>query len=121
MIEVLQGFPENVIAVACSGHVTKQDYETVLIPRVRQTLAKHQAVRLYYQIGVNFRGIEPGAIWEDFKVGMEHALRWQRIAVVTDVEWIRHTIRAFGFLIPGDVKIFPVAEQAQAREWIVAT
>jgi len=120
MIDTLKGFPENVIAAACSAHVTKHDYETVLIPRVKQALAKHKAVRLYYEIGANFTGIEPGAVWEDLKVGMEHLLRWERMAVVTDVDWIRHTIKAFSFLIPGEVKIFPLTQQVQAREWIVA-
>jgi hypothetical protein len=39
--------------------------------------------------------------------------------VVTNVDWIRHTIRAFSFVIPGVVKIFPADEQAKAREWIL--
>ena len=53
-------------------------------------------------------------------MGLEHLRRWERIAVVTDVNWIRHTIRAFGFLMPSAVKIFPLDEAAEAREWIVA-
>jgi hypothetical protein len=36
--------------------------------------------------------------------------------VVTDVDWIRHTIRVFSFVIPAEVKFFPV--EAKAREWI---
>jgi hypothetical protein len=32
MIEVLEGFGDNIAAYACHGHVTKADYETVLIP-----------------------------------------------------------------------------------------
>lgn len=121
MIDTLKGFPDNVVAVICSAHVTKRDYETVLIPTITRALAKHQSVRLYYEIGTNFMGIDPGAVWEDIKVGMEHLLRWERIAVVTDVDWIRHTITAFSFLLPGKVKVFPVAEQVPARAWIVAT
>ena len=27
-------------------------------------------------------------MWTDFKTGMEHLMCWQRIAVVTDVDWI---------------------------------
>jgi len=119
MIEALQGFPAKVLAFACREHVTKRDYETVLIPAVEEALKKEGKVRLYYQIGPDFSGIDPGAVWDDFKVGMEHVLRWERIAVVTDVDWIRYTIRAFSFVIPGAVKIFQVAEAAQAREWIV--
>ena len=43
-------------------------------------------------------------MWEDFKVGMAHLLRWERITVVTDVDWIRTTVRALGFLMPGAVE-----------------
>ena len=76
-------------------------------------------VRLYYQINPDFSGIEMGAAWDDFKVGMHHLTRWERMAVVTDVDWIRYAIRAFGFIMPGNLRIFPLAEQAQARAWIV--
>lgn len=120
MIEELTGFPENVVAVACKGRVTRQDYETTLIPLVEKALEGHEKVRLYYEIGAGFEGIEPGAMWEDFKVGMEHLLRWERVAVVTDIDWIGNTIRFFGIMIPGAVKIFPTADMSQARDWVVA-
>lgn len=120
MIEEVSGFPDNVVAVACRGQVTRRDYETTLIPRVEQVLARHEKARLYYEVGADFEGIDPTAVWEDFKTGMEHLMRWERVAVVTDVDWIRHTMQAFGFLIPGAVKIFSLAETAQARDWIVA-
>lgn len=117
MIEALKGFPSKVLAFACKGHVTRHDYETVLIPAVEEAFKQQGKVRLYYQIDRDFSGIDPGAMWEDFKVGMEHALRWERIAVVTDVDWIRHTIRVFNFVIPAAIRIFPVNDQAKAREW----
>lgn len=120
MIEHLQGFPGNTVAFACKGHVTAHEYETVLIPRVDQALEAHDKVRVYYQIGDDFEGIDPGAVWDDIKTGMQHRRQWERIAVVTDVDWIRNTMRAFGFLIPCEMKIFPMAEMAQAREWIGA-
>jgi hypothetical protein len=119
MIDALKGFPTKVLAFACKGHVTKRDYETVLIPAVEEALKQKGKVRLYYRIDPDFSGIEPGAVWDDFKVGMEHVLRWERIAVVTDVEWIRYTIRAFSFVIPAVTKIFPLDEEAKARDWIV--
>jgi hypothetical protein len=119
MIEPLKGFPKNVVAFACKGRVTKSDYETVLIPAVQEALQQQGKLRLYYQIGPEFSGIDSGAVWDDFKVGMEHIFRWERIAVVTDVDWIRHTIRAFSFVMPGAVRIFPVDEQVKARDWIL--
>ena len=43
-----------------------------------------------------------------------------RIAVVTDIEWIRHTVWLFSFLIPGTVRLYPLSEAGKARAWIVA-
>jgi SpoIIAA-like len=121
MIERLTDFPKNVLAFACHGRVTRQDYDTVLVPAVRAALESRDKVRIYYETAENFAGIEPGAVWEDFKIGMEHLARWERMAVVTDVEWIKHTIRFFSFLMPGELRIFSRADAAKARDWIVGS
>lgn len=119
MITLLSGFPGNVVAVACSGLVTGHDYETILIPAVKKALEERKMLRLYYQIEPGFKGIEPAAMWDDFKVGMEHLSRWERVAVVADVEWIRLAVQAFSFLMPGKVRAFAVDEVSQARSWIL--
>ena len=121
MIRISGGFPSNVVAIACEGRVTRRDYDDVLVPAVTAALQRHDKVRLYYEITPQFSGMEPGAIWEDFLVGMEHLRRWERITVVTDVAWIRHTVNAFRFLLPGKVRIFGGGETAAARAWITET
>jgi hypothetical protein len=121
MIRILSRFPENVVAVTCEGRVTRKDYDDVLLPAVIAALQRHGKVRLYYEITPQFSGIEAGAIWEDFRIGMEHLLRWERVAVVTDIEWIRHAMNAFRFLLPGKIRVFAGNEAGAAREWIVAS
>ena len=120
MIEHLTNVPDNVVAFVCQGQVTKRDYDTVLVPAVMQALMNHKKIRLYYETAADFAGIDPGAIWEDFKVGMKHFTRWERIAIVTDVDWIKNTVRIFSFLMLGELRIFPAAAASQARKWIVS-
>jgi hypothetical protein len=120
MIEQLKDVPEDVLAFVCNGRVTRADYDAVLVPAVINALRSHDKVRLYYETAADFVGIDPGAIWEDFKVGVEHLSRWERVAVVTDIEWIRQTMRFFSFLMPGAMKAFPSSQVAEARAWIVA-
>jgi hypothetical protein len=43
---------------------------------------------------------------------------WKRTAVVTDVDWIRKGIKAFGFMSPGEVKAFDPAELGAAKVWV---
>ena len=52
MIEALKDFPDNVIAIACHGRVTKADYETVLIPGIEDKLSRHKKVRIYCEIPI---------------------------------------------------------------------
>ena len=121
MIETLSGFPDNVVGFRASGHVTRQDYETVVIPAVEAAFKQHPSLRLYYQLDSDFEGMGPGAMWEDFKVGMEHVRHWERIALVTDVDWIGSAMKVFSFLMPGDVRLFSLSDADQAREWITSS
>jgi hypothetical protein len=118
MIERLEGFPENVVAVAGKGQVTKEDYEKVLIPAVEAALKTQRRINFYYELGPEFVGIEVGAAWQDFKEGVRHLFRWEKMALVTDVDWIRRTISGFAVFMPGDLRVFPYAEQAAARAWV---
>jgi SpoIIAA-like len=120
MIRLLTGFPDSVLAAACEGHVTRRDYEEVLIPAVAAALQRHPKLRIYYEVTPQFSGIEAGAVWEDFRLGMTHLSRWERMAAVTDVEWIRMAINAFRFLMPGRLRVFPLAEREAAQRWILA-
>ena len=119
MIEQLTGFPDNILGFVCKCHVTRDDYETVLVPAVTEALKKHDKLRLYYETAADFSGIDPGAMWTDFKTGVEHLTRWERMAVVTDVDWIKHTMQFFSFMMPGTTKVFPLSQAAAARAWIV--
>ena len=118
MLELAQGFPDSVVAVIAKGQVTREDYRRILIPKVEDTFKRHDKARLYYELGAQFSGIDAGAAWEDLKLGIKDLTRWDRLAVVTDVEWIRNTVSAFRFLIPSEVRVFPTARTSEARTWI---
>ena len=118
MIELLRGFPDNVVALACHGKVSREDYDKVLVPAVDRALKSNDKVRLLYEIGNDFEGYDAGAAWEDFKVGMEHFSRWERVAVITDIDWIKHSVQLFNFIMPGTMRVYPGAEAAKARLWI---
>jgi len=119
MIKTLDGFPGNVVAVHATGKLTREDYENVLIPAVEAALVGREKVRMYYELGPEFSSMEPGAAWDDFKLGVSHFLRWEGIAVVTDHDWVRHATNIFGFLVPGHVRAFTMSQSQEARDWIV--
>ena len=73
-----------------------------------------------YVLGEGFEGYSAAASWEDAKLGIGHWSAWERIAIVTDRGWIRDALKAFGWMFPGEVKVFPVAEQPEAVAWVGA-
>jgi hypothetical protein len=120
MIKILKGFADNVIAASAIGRVKPEDYETVLIPRVEAIARRHPNIRSYYEVGTDFAGMAPGAVWEDFRVGIEYWMRWERVAAVTEIAWITHVVNAFRFLMPGQLRVCPAGETETARSWMEA-
>ena len=118
MIEVLPDFPDGVIGLRCTDHITRQDYEAVLIPMLNAAFKEYKTLRAYCEI-VGFSGMSPGAMWDDVKVGMEHFVQWERVAIVTDIDWISHTTKLFAFLFPGEVRVFSLSDAEKARQWTV--
>lgn len=118
MLELLDDLPGQIIGVNAKGEVTSQDYQTVLVPAVEERLARYKRLRLLYVLGEEFTGFTGAAAWEDAKIGMRHFASFERIAVISDAEWIQHMVKALGFVIPGEVRIYAQSEFDQARSWI---
>jgi hypothetical protein len=118
MIEVIEGVPEGVVGLEAVGEVTSDDYESVAMPAITKARDVSDKVRLLYVLGDRFTGYTAGAMWDDTKLGLAHPFSWERVAVVTDVEHLRATVRGFGWLIPGEVKLFSTSELEDAKAWV---
>jgi hypothetical protein len=120
MIENLTGLPDSVIGFSAHGEVTAEDYEKHIVPAVEGALQKHGKVRILYHLGEDFDGFDAGALWEDAKIGLSHLTAWERIAMVTDVDWLRTATKALRFAMPREVRIFSNAEIEAARDWLAS-
>jgi len=118
MIRVLDDMPPGTIGLEAVGKVTAEDYRDVLNPAVHEALERKD-VRLLYVLGKEFDAYEPGAAWADTKLGLGHLKGWKRIAVVSDADWLEHGVKAFGWLVPGDIKVFETDEMQEAKRWLV--
>lgn len=119
MIETITGLPANVIGFRVVEHITAADYTEVLSPVVDATLARGEEIRIVLEFP-EWTGMTAGAMWEDMKLGVERFTKWKRIALVTDIDWMRHATNLFGWMMPGDVKTFTLAERDDAIAWAAA-
>ena len=120
MIEQLPNLPSKVVGFVASGQVTANDYESVVFRAIESKLRQHEKIRILYQISPEFSAFTAGAMWDDAKVGILHLRAWEKIAVVTDIDWIRRAVGIFRFLIPCPVRMFFNGELAEAKDWIAA-
>ncbi len=120
MITRIPGMPQGVLAFEAHGNVTGNDYENVLVPALQDELADRDKIRFLYVLGSEFTGYDGAALWDDTKVGLDHWGAWERIALVTDNGTYQGMVKAFGFLMPGKVKVFPLAERDAAVAWVTA-
>lgn len=120
MFSILDGMPDGIVAVRGVGRVTADDYRAVLTPAIEQATSGGRKARLYLELGEGFEGYDAGAVFADTKVGMGHLGSFERIAVVTDKDWLRGAVHLFGPLIPGEARVFSIAEGPAARDWISA-
>jgi hypothetical protein len=118
MVETIPDLPENVLGFSAKGKVTSDDYESVIIPAVETMFASEEKVRFLYHLGQEFTGFEGAAMWDDAKLGLKHLRGWEKMAVVSDIEWIRVTLKAFGLVIPGHVRVFHNSELPEAKRWV---
>jgi hypothetical protein len=119
MIKELQDLPEGVTGFETSDHISAGEYRDVVMPALERAFASGESVR-FVIVMTSFKGMSGGAVWQDLKVGFEHLRGWKRIAVVTDIEWVTHLTGFFGFLTPGETKVFPLAQRDEAIAWVAA-
>jgi hypothetical protein len=118
MITQLSGLPAGVIGFEASGKLDAEDYRDILLPAIKSAAAAGD-LRVVIVIP-DFHGVTAGGLWQDLKMGVEQLRAWKRVALVTDIEWMRHMTSVFGWLTPGEVKHFPLAERAEAVAWAAA-
>jgi SpoIIAA-like len=123
MIEWIEDMPEGTLGFRAVGKLTREDYTEEMIPRLRQAIEAGD-MRVVCVLGPDFHGLDASAMVEDVKSGFElavgHRSEWKRMAVVTDLDWIRNAVQLLGWIAPGELRLFPFDELDQARAWVAA-
>jgi SpoIIAA-like len=120
MLVLLTDLPPNVLGVEAIGKIEASDYRAVLEPAVEAALAAHDKVRLLFVLGEQYEGYSVEASWEDAKLGLGHWGSWERIALVTDHEWVAGTVKALAWMLPGKVRVFGNEDREAAAVWVAA-
>lgn len=114
----LDGYPDNVVALRAEGVIRSDDYQETLIPALEKKISARGKVKLLYWCGPEFKGFSAGAMWDDARFGVTHWGDFSKIAVVSDIKWVRQSVKLFAPLMRVPVQVFHNAEIEVAKRWI---
>ena len=117
MIQVISNMPVGTIGLRASGKISEEDYRDVLVPTINAAMEQGK-VRLLYVLE-DEAGYKPGAVWADTKMWFKNLKGWERLAIVSDADWLENAVKAFGWLMPGEVKVFESDDVRDAKQWLV--
>ncbi|MDR6906280.1 hypothetical protein J2X63_001966 [Agromyces sp. 3263] len=120
MLEPLAGLPADVVGFRAVGTIEASDYRDVLTPAFDDAFEEHGRVNCVVVMGDDFDHVSLGAMLEDAKLISMPRDAWGRSAFVTDHDGLAGIATAFGGLVPGQFRVFPLAKQAEAVAWVAA-
>jgi hypothetical protein len=118
MLRAITDMPAGTIGFEAIGEVEDDDWEHAVEPVLRREIAEGRKVRLLYLLGPESRDVEGDAMTKDTGFRARHASSFERMALVSDEDWMRPALRALSMLLPGKAKAFRVRELGAAKAWL---
>lgn len=118
MLRRMRDMPAGTIGFEAIGEVEDDDWEETVEPVLRHEMADGRKIRLLYLLGADARDVEGDAVTADTGFRARHATSFERVAIVSDEDWMRPAVRALSALLPGKAKAFRVHDLAAAKAWL---
>jgi SpoIIAA-like len=124
MIERVADLPPGTLGFRASGEITSEEFRTMMEP-VNAALERGDVLSVYVELAADFHGLDGGALLQDLKaagsLGLKHRASWRRLALVTDNGWVRRGVSAFGWMAPGELRLFEPSARDEARAWLAGS
>ena len=121
MLKQMLDMPAGTLGFEAVGEVDDDDFEDTVEPVLRREIAAGRAIRMLYLLGPELLEYEGDALADEVKFAARHASSYERVAVVSDQDWLRPALRVLSALVPGQLRAFPLAELPEAKEWVAGS
>lgn len=117
MITIIPEAPENVAAFNATGEVTKEDFDNLVLPRVKAKIEQFGELNYLMYLDTDLDNFTAGAWLEDALLGLKNLTKWNRAAILTDNQNVQNFTEIFSVLMPGEFKSFPKGNLYNAMYW----
>jgi len=107
---------EFFLSLKAQGKLTHQDYETIT-PMIDSALSavKDPKINVFFD-GTELEGWELRAAWDDFKLGLKHGNKFDKVAIYGNKNWQEFAAKVGSWFISGEAKFFD--KQHDALLWL---
>lgn len=118
MLHIIENLPRHVVGIEVTGEVTKDEYDSVIVPRIHSLAEQQGEINYLVVIKTDINAFSGGVWWDDFKMAIQHFSKWNKVAIVTDQQGITKFTDLFSFAFPGESKGFKLDEYDKAINWV---
>lgn len=117
MITQIADLPQNMVGFRSEGEVTKEDFEMVQA-KVASLVEKTGKLNYMLFLDNSPKDFTFGAWMQDALLGIKNITKWNRAAIVTDIEGVIAFTDAFSKVMPGEFRGYKKAEYDEAVQWV---
>lgn len=117
MITLIPDVPENIAAFKANGEITKEDFENLVFPHVKEKVNTFNELNYLLYLDTDLDQFTFGAWFQDALLGLKNITKWNRAVIVTDKKGVQNFTDIFSVLMPGEFKSFPKEDLANAIFW----
>lgn len=105
MVELLTDFPPYVAAYRAWGAISKEEYERMVMARVDEVANTFGKINFLVLLETPMHNYSIGAFIDYLKVSFEHFTKWERMAIVTNEQWVRQAYKMLSHIVHGEKKV----------------
>lgn len=118
MFKRIQTDAPTIVAFDAIGTLTDDDYTGTLIPAFEAAIEAQGKVRAMIRFGPDFDGYSAGALMDDAVFGIRHLKDFDKIAVVTDIDWVAKGVSMFAHLSTIPIRVFGADQIDAGLVWL---
>jgi hypothetical protein len=118
MIKRLGAMPPATVGFQTVGDVYTDDWEEVVEPVLHEQIKGGAKIRMLLIVGPKNRAVDGVEVGSDLGFSARHGRSFERLAVVSDEDWMWPALGVLSFVIPIRARGFLVADLPEAVSWL---
>lgn len=106
------------VGFEATGEITEDDFKNVVMPRVQEAIDRNYVLNYMLVLDTSIKNFTVGSWLSDALMGFKHLFRWNRAAIITDVEAIITFTDGFSKIMPGEFRGYPHKDMQKAIDWV---